>query len=143
MSQPQDKMIPHKNKDGTLDWNYNEEFICCSDSISLNFLKRYGGISRIKKGFIFITDMDYIFKDYLEPIIEGKILQDNYKSINSPFYNLALRECLKLLMNSLSGKMGQLPISNDKLLCDTKESCNKFINRYNDSVSITRAREGY
>lgn len=79
-------------------------------------------------------EQEYIFNDYLEPIVEAKILQDKYKSDNNNLYNPALRECLKLLMNSLRGKMGQLPISNENILCDNREACDRVLNKYKKCI---------
>lgn len=39
MSQFEDKIIPYMNEDGTLDWAYNWEFTCWSDSVSLKLLE--------------------------------------------------------------------------------------------------------
>ena len=40
LNQPKDKIIPHRNEDKTLDWDYNKVFTCWSDSISLKLLTR-------------------------------------------------------------------------------------------------------
>jgi hypothetical protein len=135
-NQPKDAIIPNRNKDGTLNWTPILPFETWSDSISLLLLKRYNGIYEILDGYIFDTHYDYIFKDYLNPIMDLKKQQDNHKSTNNTLYNPALRECLKLMMNSLSGKMGQMPINKDKLLTNNIDECEKFIKKYQNTASL-------
>lgn len=66
--------------------------------------------------------------------------QDEYHAKSSADFNPALRECIKLLMNSLSGKMGQLPITKDKTICDTQQSCDKFLDKHQKSAEVISIR---
>lgn len=85
---------------------------------------------------------DPIFKNYLEPIIEQKANQDFYKVNNDDKHNPPLSECVKFLMNFLSGKMRQLPFKKVSILCNTKQSCDKFISRYKEDISVIRIKDG-
>ena len=142
LNQPKDNVIPHRNDDGTLNWEYRGQFKCWSDNISLKLLRRYGGSFQVHQGYVYNMNTGYIFKKYLTPIMEQKMKHDRYKRNNNVLYNSALRECLKLLMNSLSGKMGQLPISKDSVLCNSTISCDRFINKYKKDASVIRIKEG-
>jgi hypothetical protein len=46
-----------------------------------------------------------LFAKYVKPLFHAKKLQDKYKKENDPRYNPAFRSCVKLFLNSLTGKL--------------------------------------
>lgn len=139
--QPTDAIIPMKHEDGTLNWTPELPFTRWIDSITLNCLRRHNGSFTVHKGYVFDLPMDYIFKDYLDPIMTQKMEQDRLKDQKDPAYNPAMRECLKLLMNSLSGKMGQRPIVSEKTICDSGVMADELAKKYGDSASFIPIRD--
>ena len=138
LHQPKDKIIPYRKDDNTLDWNYSHKFITWTDSNSLNTLSKYGGNFSVIEGYYFNTPCKPIFRDYLSNIMNQKLHQDELRAKNSKEYNKELRECAKLLMNSLSGKMGQNPIDKEKRICDTENKCDEMINKYFNNATVLR-----
>lgn len=137
-SQPKDAIVPSRNKDGTLNWNPPNRFETWSDSITLKCLLRHGGTFRILEGYEIRLPMGDLFSPYLKPIMEEKKRQDKLPKGKR---NAALRECLKLLMNSLSGKMGQKPIVKDKTLCDSGTTIDYYAKKYGRSASFIPVRD--
>lgn len=128
-------VIPYVKKDGTYDWDFKESFETYSDSVSLNLLLKYGGEFRFIEGYCVDTLQEDIFTNFLQKIMVMKELQDHYKDTEDPRYNPALRECLKLIMNALSGKMGQRPVDEEKHLTDSDYKIDKIISsRENASI---------
>ena len=89
------------------DWGHNEilnDYLI--SNVMIELLRKYGCSVNVKQGFIFSRrekscDM---FKFILE-MMKAKNGQDTLKAEKNEAYNPALRETLKLLMNSLSGKV--------------------------------------
>ena len=78
-------------------------------NITIKLLKKYeniGVICDIKKGFIFSEKTRNIdMFNFLMPLMAIKNKEDDKKRNKDAEYNPALRECVKLLMNSVSGKV--------------------------------------
>jgi len=140
LSQPFDKVVPKRNDDNTWDWACEQCFKCWVDNITLHCLRRHGGSFKVISGYYFDLPQDKIFSSFLEPMMKEKMCQDEYHAKCSTDFNPALRECIKLLMNSLSGKMGQLPITTDKTICDTQQSCDKFLDKHQKSAEVMSIR---
>ena len=80
-------------------------------NITIELLKKYENIGvkcEIKKGFYYTEKIKgcELFSSLIE-IMKLKNEQDKYKKDKDSKYNPALRETLKLLMNSLSGKVAE------------------------------------
>jgi len=75
-------------------------------SVMIELLLKYGCKVTIKNGFVFERQIKSceMFKFILD-MMKAKNDQDDMKSAKNDNYNPALRETLKLLMNSLSGKV--------------------------------------
>lgn len=95
------------------DWNFSDDVILKDNLISnvmIGLLLKHGCKVDIKNGFVFEKKMKSckMFKFILE-MMEAKNKQDVYKDSNDPVerekYIAPLRETLKLLQNSLSGKV--------------------------------------
>jgi hypothetical protein len=98
---------------GVLDWNANEIKEVYLDSWMLKYLKQHCGLVSftIIKGLVgcsYIAGKD-LFGDYVDTLYREKKLQDEYKNTKDEKYNPALRECIKLFLNSLSGKLVEDP----------------------------------
>ena len=92
-------------------------------NVTIKLLKKYSGIGVIcdvKKGFVFTDKMRNVdLFNFLMPLMKLKNEQDELKREKNPLYNPALRECTKLLMNSVSGKVIEgLHSENIKMISD-------------------------
>lgn len=78
-------------------------------NVTIKLLKKYESIGvkcDVKKGFVFTDKMRNVdLFNFLMPLMKIKNEQDELKRDKKPEYNPALRECVKLLMNSVSGKV--------------------------------------
>jgi hypothetical protein len=88
-------------------WDYTgviENYLI--STVMIELLLKYGCKVTIRNGFVFGQEKKSceMFKFLLE-IMKAKNEQDEFKRLKDPRYNPALRETLKLLMNSLSGKI--------------------------------------
>lgn len=89
------------------DWDYDgvlENYLI--SNVMIGLLLKNGCKVVIRNGFIFERKLKSceLFSFLLE-MMKAKNQQDTYKANGDPRYNSALRETLKLLMNSLSGKV--------------------------------------
>lgn len=89
------------------DWGHEEvleDYLI--SNVMIDLLKKYGCKVVIKKGFYFTDKMKSCeMFDFLLDFMKAKNEQDTKKKFKDETYNSALRETLKLLMNSLSGKV--------------------------------------
>lgn len=92
---------------GKRDWTASSIESCVMTSVDIKRVLTVPGQSlKINKGLIWAETYNP-FAGVLHSITEMKKLQDVYKSAKDPRYNQAIRECCKLLGNSLFGKMMQ------------------------------------
>jgi hypothetical protein len=130
-------ILPLKERDhlgNITENNYNcRKGICETpmliSSVDVKQLRRYGCKYQIHGGFYFSHKMKScdMFKPILQ-FMQAKNVQDNLKKSKSTEYNPALRETLKLFMNSLSGKVIE-GLHTDKMKIfkpDQLEEMNKF-----------------
>jgi hypothetical protein len=111
-NQPIKRIIPIRNE--TLKWEYTDDQFdtyqkdeeIYLNSVDINCLKKYGATVEIEYGYCFPLS-DFIFKDYVSTFKEIKNQQDKHKKNKDPCYNPSLRNLIKLMLNSLSGKVGQ------------------------------------
>ena len=89
------------------DWSYTgvlENYLI--SNVMIGLLRKYNCKVEIKNGFVFPEKKKSCdMFDFLLDFMKAKNEQDTLKSKKDPKYNPALRETLKLLMNSLSGKV--------------------------------------
>lgn len=135
INQPRDAIVPLKRADNTLDWTPSLPFTRWVDSVTLNCLDRYNGEYSVHSGYVFKLKTANIFKQYLGPIMEKKKEQDEHRT------NPALRECLKLLMNSLSGKMAQRPITQEKTICASGPQADEIACKYTNKSTFVEVRD--
>ena len=89
------------------DWGHEEvlENYLISN-VMIELLLKYECKVVIKSGFYFTDKMKSCeMFDFILDLMKAKNEEDEKKRNNNPTYNPALRECEKLLMNSLSGKV--------------------------------------
>jgi hypothetical protein len=67
----------------------------------------YGGDVDVYNGYYFPECESGVFSKFIDPLMEIKNEQDRLKESGSPDYNPSYRELVKLLVNSVSGKVGQ------------------------------------
>jgi hypothetical protein len=133
--QPEDHIYPKRKDDLTWDWEFDGEFETYTDHIKLAYFIESGGEYRFLEGYRFKDKVKWgsIFERYMNDIKTMKIEQDRFKIIGSSNYNPVLRECLKLLLNSLSGKMVQKPISKESHLVSSKLELQRLESAYKPS----------
>jgi len=89
------------------DWGHEEilnDYLI--SNVMIGLLRKYGCSVVVKKGFYFTGKMKSCeMFDFMLDLMKEKNSQDTFKSTKNDLYNSALRETLKLLMNSLSGKV--------------------------------------
>jgi hypothetical protein len=89
------------------DWSYSgliENYLL--SSVMIDLLLKYKCKVKIRNGFIFSERVKSCeLFGFLTDLMSGKNQQDEYKKTNDSLYNPALRETIKLLSNSLSGKV--------------------------------------
>ena len=76
----------------------------------------------------------FVFKEYVEPLKQAKTQQDVWKDQKDVKYNAALREIIKLYLNSLSGKVGQREYVKDIEFCFTENQIRTFLNKHKDVI---------
>jgi hypothetical protein len=116
----------------SLNWaneNIEEDYI---DSFMLEYLiKNCGLISfDIVKGLVSnqFKSGNKIFNKYVMTLFDAKAEQDEYKNNNDERYNPALREVIKLYLNSLSGKLVEDPrkYGTIKMVSEETENSKQF-----------------
>lgn len=107
------KPVASKLESGVLNWNNKEISDINMDSFMIKYLIQNYGLESfdVVKGLVsdhYIKGKQ-IFGDYVETLYNEKKRQDSLKKKNDDEYNPALRECIKLFLNSLSGKLVEDP----------------------------------
>lgn len=105
-SQPWPNVIPLRGEDGSLDWNYRDEFKARITHLDIELIRDGGGVVNVIAGKIWNNTVEGIFRDFILPLAAKKDEEDAKKAAGLP-NNPAMRECYKLLQNSASGKCCQ------------------------------------
>lgn len=134
-----------KNTYNSLNWSqqhHKEDYL---DSFMIEYLMKNHGLKSFKivKGLVsnkFINAKD-IFGRYVETLFQAKAEQDVYKSTNDERYNPALREVIKLYLNSLSGKLVEDPSKYGSITIKTlddeaKKECKHIVKDFNGTHTI-------
>lgn len=126
--QPFPLIIPYRNQDKKkpLDWNYAGELNVVLTSVDIECLLKHGSKISIKGGIYWEESTSDLFHLYFKDIVTMKKLQDMYKKNKDPRYNPALRECCKIIMNALSGKLIQRLFEDVKCLIRNEKELNSF-----------------
>jgi hypothetical protein len=135
------KPIASKNDNGVLNWSNDSIEEIYIDSFMLKYMIQNYGLTSfdVIEGYVsdhYIKGKD-IFGDYVETLYNEKKNQDALKDSKSADYNPALRECIKLFLNSLSGKLVEDP-SRYFTIAYSSENTKLQLN----GLSITKSQEG-
>jgi hypothetical protein len=106
-SQPLYKVIPKRDEEGSLDWNYSGEFIAVITHFDIELIRMNGGEVDIIHGIYFESASKTLMTDFIEPLAMLKDQQDQFKEEKHEDFNPALRAFYKLLQNASSGKFLQ------------------------------------
>lgn len=88
------------------DWKATEFKDYLFSTVMIEQFQRYGCKIKIKSGFYFTDKIKSCeLFGFLLDLMKAKNEQDTFKKTDPGLYNAALRETLKLLMNSISGKV--------------------------------------
>ena len=102
------------SKTGVLNWD-SGNFIADEvyiDNFTIEFLVERFGLKlnfTVIKGLVsdaFVPGKT-IFKHYVQPLYKAKAQQDHLKDTKDPQYNPAMRECIKMMLNCVTGKLGE------------------------------------
>lgn len=137
------KPVANKKDDGILDWATNKfnELYC--DSYMIKYLKENCGLVNFNviKGLVSNEEMisNKLFGTYVDTLYKEKAHQDYLKDSNQE-YNKPYREAIKLLMNSLTGKLVEDPSRYFKLEFKSNDEKTQSIN--NVKINKTDANKG-
>jgi hypothetical protein len=98
-------IIPRRTEGQALDWAFYGAQKCTLTSADIASLREYGVEVKVGKGYYWERATSVQFHDYIEPLFRRKQFLDAHK--NDEQGNDAEREAVKLMMNSVSGKVGQ------------------------------------
>jgi hypothetical protein len=127
LKQPTVNVVPLK-KDSAYNWAFREGFEASVGNVSLEDVKAHGGKFRIIDGTYWPKSRD-IFSAYIRPLYEVKKQQDYYLETGDKRYNPSLRNIVKLLLNSLSGKVIQRTYTELTKIIETKKQWDSFRKR--------------
>ncbi len=103
---PAKAVLPRKTGDA-LDWRCAGGFDTHATQCDIELIRLAGGEVEVHGGYYWPAARRDLFGSYLAGVMTEKNAQDGLKAAGSPDYNPAKREACKLVMNSLSGKVGQ------------------------------------
>lgn len=107
------KPVANLTDTGVLDWGTNTIKEIYLDSEMLKYLKKHYGLTSFKVVRGLVSECRVKGKDlfgaYVSTLYDEKKRQDALKSSGVAEYNPALRECIKLFLNSLTGKLVEDP----------------------------------
>jgi hypothetical protein len=126
LRQPKVKIVPYRPVVRPLDWNYEEAFECVLTSVDIECLLRHKASVMIKDGIYWENDTEDLFHSFFMPIMVEKMKQDAYRDAEDTRYNKAMRECVKLILNGLSGKLIQRVFEDLCVLIYNKETLERF-----------------
>ena len=139
-----------KNSYNSLNWAqefHTEDYL---DSFMIEYLMENHGLKsfNVVKGLVSNTFIDAknIFGRYVETLFQAKAEQDVYKSTNDEKYNPALREVIKLYLNSLSGKLVEDPSKYGSITIKTlddeeKKDCPHIVKDFNGTHAIKQVSD--
>ena len=116
------KPVCGKNPSGSLNWASNFIPDLYVDTYMYKYVCKHFQIESFELVNALVSDQeicaDKIFGRYIGVFYEEKKMQDKYKSEKSSLYNAALRETIKLYLNSLTGKLVENPSAHFSLEFD-------------------------
>lgn len=135
IKQPEIKIVPKRSKNGLLNWDYDGEFTTHCTSVIIEQLKRYGAKIEVGRG-VYWKYKTMIFDNYITNLYNMKKHQDDLKVKKDENYNPSLRNIVKLLMNSLSGKMAQRMYDTLTTVVQTEDDVLDALDQLDDNYQI-------
>lgn len=126
LRQPKIKIVPHRAISKPLDWSYEGPFECILTSVDIDCLLRHRASVMISDGIYWENDTNDLFCSFFMPIMVEKMKQDAYRDAKDSRHNKAMRECIKLVLNGLSGKLIQRVFDDLCMLVYNNEALAKF-----------------
>lgn len=123
--QPKVKMVAYNDGNST-NWEYHKSFTRVVSNVSIELMEEYGVSYQVKRG-CYWSKSAFVFKDHMEELYKTKRAQDEWKTKGDSRYNPSLRNIVKLLMNSLSGKMVERTHTTHVALVQTKAQLQRFL----------------
>lgn len=135
------KPIASKDENNVLNWSNTEIDDIFMDSFMIKYMKQNYGLISFDVVTGYVSDHyikgNEIFGDYVTTLYNEKKRQDSLKKKDDPEYNPALRECIKLFLNSVSGKLVEDPSNYFKIQYTSDESKHQIngmsVNKLEDS----------
>jgi hypothetical protein len=128
--QPDINIVPKRGE--KLDWGCKEQFDAVLTSVDIEEIKKHGGEVEVGKGYFWHKSSKNMFKKYFTGPAVEKQRQDALKAEKSPEYNSALRECCKLLMNCLTGKVAQRERQGVSKIVKGAKAQHRFLSSHDD-----------
>ncbi len=100
-------VLPRRVDGEPLGWKYEGAFETMATHIDIALMQKHGGEVEINWGYCWKNAKHGLFRPFVEELARLKNEQDSFKASKDKRYNPALREAIKALMNSLSGKCCQ------------------------------------
>ena len=106
-TQPQDNIVPVRISGKPLDWRSKTPIKCCITNVEIGQLISHGCKPDIHDGIYWPVSRKDIFKKTMSRLVKMKEQQDAWKQTNDKMYNASLREVLKIMTVSISGKLAE------------------------------------
>jgi hypothetical protein len=142
--------IAESVKDVSLNWKVEEDVIRDQyiDGYMIKYLIENNGLnllkSKLNKGLVSCNEMplDKLFAKYIDTFYNEKQRQDDLKQAQDTSYNNALRETIKLYLNSLTGKLVEEPRDYFQLVDSPKSEDTEFV-RVNGVKKYKESNDNY
>lgn len=109
--QPEITIIPKRPTKGSVcqsnDWTYTGEMQCWVNTVDIDNIRKHGGEVNIHHGVYYRWASRDQFRNFITPLYKLKQHLDMAKG--TPLANPAKREAVKLILNSISGKVCEHP----------------------------------
>lgn len=126
-------VIPHRLDGENLNWSPFEDTINLTN-IDIERLKTVGDTVEVLEGWVW-DRRGRIFEKYIDEVKEIKTSEDVYRDTGDSRYNPTRREIGKLMMNSLSGKVGQKMRGARTGVYQNQESWLALVSRLGDDIT--------
>jgi hypothetical protein len=130
-------IVPRRREGEPLDWNFCGSMSATLSTITIRQLrKHFGGDSvTVFDGYYWDKSVTDLFDGFVNHWIKVKKAEDKKKNQGKPF-NKALRETVKLILNSAFGKMIQKVIEDETNLISNAYSLRHFKGKFNSGYDL-------
>lgn len=130
ISQPKLNITPFRRYGAPLNWKSQHSFTCKMTSVDIQTHLDFGSQLEIGRGYYWEESSDAVFQDFIYKYESEKSHQDQLASAKSSEYNPALRNCCKLALNGLSGKMCQRRFKSEVILSRDEKTTSEFVSSH-------------